>query len=81
MKLAERIRTAIAGLRVPVGNDELQVTVSLGVAERTEDAGSLQDMLRLADMALYDAKANGRNRAEAADQPARPHGWGRPASR
>ena len=81
MKLAERIRTAIAGLRVPVGNDELQVTVSLGVAERTEDTESLQDMLHRADMALYDAKANGRDRVEAADQPVRLHGVGRPAAR
>ena len=80
MKLAERIRTAIAGLRVPVGNDELQVTVSLGVAERTEDTESLQDMLHRADMALYDAKANGRDRVEAADQPVRLQGVERPAA-
>ncbi|HOB03530.1 MAG TPA: diguanylate cyclase, partial [Casimicrobium huifangae] len=45
----------------------LQVTVSIGIATGTSN--SLPDfdtLLKRADMALYDAKANGRNRVCAA---------------
>ena len=67
-RAAERLRTAVADQSVAVGPDtSLQVTVSIGIATGTSN--SLPDfdtLLKHADMALYDAKANGRNRVCAA---------------
>jgi diguanylate cyclase (GGDEF)-like protein len=62
--LAERIRARVEhdvgpGVReVP----QLRVTVSVGVAERTADAASLETLIASADQALYAAKNAGRNR-------------------
>ncbi len=43
------------------GEKETSVTVSIGLAERTDYALSPNDVLKLADKALYRAKAKGRN--------------------
>jgi diguanylate cyclase (GGDEF)-like protein len=57
--LAERLRTAVAGI-----DDPLAVTCSLGVCAHTGERNGLDgDMvLRAADAALYSAKRSGRNR-------------------
>ncbi len=60
--LAERLRRAIAALQFEFEGREFQVTTSIGVA--TLKPGALKkrvDLLRQADEALYQAKANGRN--------------------
>jgi two-component system cell cycle response regulator len=61
MKLAERIRKAIAGLVISSGNVRLRVTISVGMVvwDGTERA---QDLYRRADQRLYEAKRMGRNR-------------------
>jgi diguanylate cyclase (GGDEF)-like protein len=58
---AERVRTAVERLRITTldGEDELGVTVSLGVA--AAGAGANQDLVAAADKALYEAKASGKN--------------------
>lgn len=59
---AERLRKAIAAMPVALPSGGLTVTCSLGISERTaadQDAGQL---LARADAALYQAKADGRNR-------------------
>jgi diguanylate cyclase (GGDEF)-like protein/PAS domain S-box-containing protein len=62
--IAERLREAVATMRVSVGgNDDVAFTVSIGVAEPMND--SLRDLLRRVDVALYAAKAGGRNRVVA----------------
>lgn len=69
--VAERIRSQVADLRLPVGADRLQFTVSIGVAE----VGGHEDVLailRRADGALYEAKAAGRNRVVVASPVAHP---------
>jgi diguanylate cyclase (GGDEF)-like protein len=58
--LAERIREAIAAIRVP-GVDR-QISVSIGVADLIQHGGDAPGLLRQADRALYTAKAVGRNR-------------------
>ncbi|MEO4000100.1 GGDEF domain-containing protein [Mesorhizobium sp. CAU 1732] len=61
LKLAERIRKAIAGLAIVSGNVRLRVTTSVGLAvwDRKETA---EDFFRRADKHLYQAKRLGRNR-------------------
>lgn len=58
LRCAERVRDAVA--REPMC-DELQVTVSAGVAEY-RPGESISDLLSRADQALYSAKRSGRNR-------------------
>jgi len=57
---AERIRTAIAQVEVPYDGEDLQVTVSIGGAEKTL-AGDVDQVIKEADIGLYRAKASGRN--------------------
>lgn len=59
---AERLRTAIEKTTVPAMGLELNVTISLGVAQRTDRMRGSEEMLRAADEALYEAKKTGRNR-------------------
>lgn len=60
--VAERICAELAALPV-VGNEtEIRFTVSIGVAEFEPDATEIKATLDRADAALYQAKAQGRNR-------------------
>jgi two-component system cell cycle response regulator len=61
VRLAERIRKAIAGMAVVSGTVRLQVTTSVGLAvwDRKEPA---EEFFRRADKQLYEAKKAGRNR-------------------
>ncbi len=60
--VAERIRRTVAGAAIatPAGQT-VRITVSIGVADSTQ-AGDSTDVVRVADMALYAAKREGRNR-------------------
>lgn len=62
--VADRIRCAIDARPIRVGDRLVPVTTSLGVADATT-CGSLDELLRNADAALYEAKAEGRNRTHA----------------
>lgn len=66
---AERLRAAIADIRVPVGATALQFTVSLGVTEFTSGEADLKAAMERADKALYQAKLDGRNRFVSAPAP------------
>lgn len=59
-QVAERIRGAIAALRVPCGKDTVRVTASAGVATRRQGERP-QEWVARADDALYRAKSAGRN--------------------
>ena len=61
---AERLRKAIAGLRIPVEQSMLSVTVSIGVAALDTGELSPEPMLMRADSGLYRAKQDGRNRVQ-----------------
>jgi len=68
--LAERIRTRIEGLRVEHRSSDVGafLTVSLGVATVVPRPGLRpEDLVDLADRALYAAKQGGRNRVASAD--------------
>jgi diguanylate cyclase (GGDEF)-like protein len=60
--VSERIRAAIAGIEVLDG--DRNVTASFGVAVFPDDAPDAGSLIRCADRALYQAKANGRDRVE-----------------
>ena len=59
---AERLRKAVANVRVQAGTLSLQTTISIGVA--TMDSGMLgpEAIIKAADQAVYAAKQAGRNR-------------------
>ncbi len=59
---AERVRQAVAKTPIQHGLMNCTVTLSLGIAERTPEMESPEDLLLAADQALYTAKALGRNR-------------------
>lgn len=68
--LAERIRQVVGATpfeyRGPGRDMIINVTVSAGVVELTEDINDLQTLLNEADQMLYQAKNDGRNRVAAA---------------
>ena len=60
--VAERVRIHFAALRTPHGDEAIQSTVSIGVAQLRIPDEQIQQALTRADGALYRAKAEGRNR-------------------
>ncbi len=60
-EVGERLRSASAALKITAQGQQLQITVSVGVASRRPDTASLESLLKRADDALYAAKAAGRN--------------------
>ena len=59
--MAERIREFCAE-----ADPEPYCTVSIGVTTNQKDSDTLETLMKRADAAMYRAKANGRNRIEAA---------------
>jgi two-component system cell cycle response regulator len=63
-RIAERIRTHVAGsaFRVANGSEVLTVTISIGVAATIGETDTPAALMKRADEALYEAKAAGRNK-------------------
>lgn len=61
--IAERIRSSIEASTVKTDSDEINYTVSIGIASATGKNVKIEELLDRADRALYIAKAEGRNRA------------------
>lgn len=63
MEIAQRIRTSVAGVATPLDNGAtLRITVSIGLADVQQPVDTtLDQLMRLADKALYAAKGAGRN--------------------
>ena len=60
--VAERVRERVRALAIPHrGSRHGVVTISAGVATAAGDSGTLGDLVRHADIALYEAKGAGRN--------------------
>jgi diguanylate cyclase (GGDEF)-like protein len=63
MVLAERVRALIEDAEFPYGAHRLKVTISIGVSAWQPDLkDDYEQMIRRADLALYQAKEGGRNR-------------------
>ena len=63
-KKAEQFRESVARRKVIYGKQEISFTVSIGVAAihgNNDDINDIEDTIKMADDALYKAKAKGRN--------------------
>jgi len=65
--VSERLRREVAALQIPTGKEQITLTCSFGAAELQAGEG-LDQLIKRADMALYVAKASGRDRVVAADE-------------
>jgi diguanylate cyclase (GGDEF)-like protein len=75
LHVAERIRRRIAELVIPIPDNGSismfnRLTVSIGIAVFPQNGHGRGDVLHAADMAMYAAKAAGRNRVHQAVEPA-----------
>jgi diguanylate cyclase (GGDEF)-like protein len=60
-RIAERLRSSAGLLSVTAADRQISVTISIGVAELGRHGHDLFELLAAADLALYRAKAAGRN--------------------
>ena len=67
--LLERLRRAVAALRVPAGADTVGCTISVGITDRVDDDADWAALYKRADQALYAAKQGGRDRVVEAMPP------------
>jgi hypothetical protein len=63
LEVAERVRQQVCDEPIVIAATQLRITVSIGLSQWHSDQ-ELLDLLRRADVALYRAKQNGRNRVE-----------------
>jgi diguanylate cyclase (GGDEF)-like protein len=62
LKAAEKIRSNIENYKFDVGKENIQKTVSIGASLFPDDCSSGWECVKYADIALYEAKRQGRNR-------------------
>lgn len=60
--IAERLLEGISATVVTVGNNEIEVTASIGGVSSTDADGDVSQLMERGDRALYRAKETGRNR-------------------
>ena len=63
-KIAEKIRKEIENITININNNTIKFTISLGVSEIHKDDISIYDAIKRADVNLYKAKKEGKNRVE-----------------
>ena len=69
LEIAERVRRAVAGsvFEADTAEAPIRATISLGVAVYPQDGLTADELLHRADVAVYRAKLQGRNRVVGAD--------------
>ena len=62
--VAERLRNAIKSVEFHFGGDTLRVSASIGISGNIDvPTGNAEDLVKAADLALYEAKRSGRDRS------------------
>ncbi len=64
--VADRVTRALA-VQLPIAGRLVTISASIGIAHSTNPADRPEDLLRIADIAMYRAKGNGRARYEHSD--------------
>lgn len=67
-EIAERICSEISEQPFILGEYEIPVTVSIGIASFPKDGNNPEELYRTADTTLHEAKQNGRNRIHSSQQ-------------
>lgn len=67
LRRAEQVRCDVAAAVHVLGDEQIRITISVGVAVCPTDGATAGALLEAADRALYTAKATGRDRVVAAD--------------
>lgn len=67
VKRAEGLREAVEAMELSYNGVKLSVSISIGAASFPHHGSSLEDLSHAADLALYEAKGEGRNRVVAAE--------------
>ncbi len=67
IEVADKLRRRLESSPLKIDEDEIQLTVSIGVAVSSSSERDFLSLLKRADHALYEAKRNGRNRVERAE--------------
>jgi diguanylate cyclase (GGDEF)-like protein/putative nucleotidyltransferase with HDIG domain len=64
LQIAERVRAAVAARRfeVETSNEPIKATISMGIAAYPRDGSDANELVHQADLAVYRAKLQGRNR-------------------
>lgn len=62
LPIAEKIRSAVEAMKVQIAGGTLQKTISIGIADFPGDCDTFWQTVKYADVALYKAKEQGRNR-------------------
>ena len=63
MTAGERLRRAIETMTLAArGNEDIKLSISVGIAQKEHDTPSIDALLLAADKAMYSAKHAGRNR-------------------
>ncbi len=62
LKIADRLRNAIKNRTIKVDDYLIKITASFGVAEIDDSVNSVDDLVKKADLALYSAKKDGRDK-------------------
>jgi diguanylate cyclase (GGDEF)-like protein len=62
LPIAEKIRTGVEAMKVQIAGNTLQKTISIGIADFPGDSDTFWQTVKYADVALYKAKEQGRNR-------------------
>ena len=58
--IGERIRNNIASIEMPIQNEIVKITASLGIQTMFQSALTAEEMIRMADEKMYEEKRNGR---------------------
>ena len=61
LSIAEKLLGAVAE-EIQIGDNQVSISASIGIALYPTDAGSVADLLKCADLAMFAAKDSGRNR-------------------